>query len=352
MIKKALPVLVLLAVFHSCAKEKPDVRAACELTSAGTYLIKWEIYPPLNGTVQIYESARPDSFNLKSPITEQDISTGYKNVLSMPSAARTYFKLVFNKKYSIVTTTRTVPMQQIFNFRDMGGYSNRNRKQSRWGKLYRSGSLALPSKDDIQTLNQLGIKTIIDLRTERDDYFHPLKFQPERIFNLPLRGNSYNAFFDKILSGTWRRVDAFVYSQDIFSFLIENNADHFSKMFDILLDEDNYPIVFFCSLGKDRSAIAAALILTALDIDREIILNDYLLSNDLIDYYSLVKNIGSFTLQVEETIMALYGSNREYLTYALDRIEKDYGSVLNYLEKELKLSNKKREKLKEILLYE
>jgi protein-tyrosine phosphatase len=269
----------------------------------------------------------------------------------MPSIIRTYFKLVFNKKYSIITTNRAVPMQRIFNFRDMGGYSNRNHEQSCWGKLYRSGSLTSANRHDIQTLSQLGIKTIIDLRTERDGYLYPLKYQPERIFNLPLRGNSYNAFFDKILSGTWRRMDAFVYSQDIFSFLIENNADYFTKMFDILLDESNYPVVFFCSLGKDRSAIAAALILTALDIDRETILNDYLLSKDLIDFYSLVNNIGSFTPQVEETIMALYGSNREYLTYALDQIEKNYGSMQNYLEKELKLTNKKREKLKEILLY-
>jgi hypothetical protein len=71
----------------------------------------------------------------------------------------------------------------------------------------------------------------------------------------------------------------------------------------------------------------------------------------LIDYYALVKNIGSFTPQVEETIMALYGSNREYLIYALDQVEKDYSSMQDYLEKELNLNYKKREKLKEILLY-
>jgi protein-tyrosine phosphatase len=149
-----------------------------------------------------------------------------------------------------------------------------------------------------------------------------------------------------------RRIDAFVYSQDIFSFILENNTDYFKKMFNILLDENNYPLVFFCSLGKDRSAIVAALILMALDTDRETILNDYLLSNDLIDYYSLVENIDPFTPQVEETIMALFGSNREYLIYAFDRIEKEYGSVQNYLEKELNLTGKKRERLKEILLYE
>jgi protein-tyrosine phosphatase len=352
MIKRLFFLFLCPAVFHSCFNEKPDIRAVCELTSNGSYLIKWETYPPLNGTVKIYESANPDSFNLNSPITEQAIAVGYKSVLSMPAISRTYFKLVFNKKYSIITANRVVPMQEVFNFRDMGGYTSKNKRQSQWGKLYRSGTLALANIHDIELLHQLQIKTIIDFRTERDSYSHPLHYQPTQVFNLPLRGNNYNAFFDKILSEKMKRGDVIVYSQDIFSFLLENNSDYFMKMFDVLLDESNYPVVFFCSLGKDRSAIAAALILSALDIDKETIISDYLLSNDLIDFPSLVTNASSFTPQVQETITALFSANREFLTYALERIEKDYGSVQDYLEKELKLTGKKREKLKNLLLYE
>jgi protein-tyrosine phosphatase len=351
MIKRFFPFLFLF-VFLSCTKEKPDIHVVCELTPVGTYLIKWETYPPLKGTVKIYESSKCDSFNLNYSITEQDIATGYKSVLSMPSFVRTYFKLVFNKKYSIITANRVIPMQEVFNCRDIGGYPNKNKRQTQWGKLYRSGTLALANAHDTHILKQLKIKTIIDFRTERDSYSHPLQYKSEQVFNLPLRGNNYNAFFDKILSEKMKRGDVIVYSQDVFSFLLENNADYFIKMFDVLLDENNYPVVFFCSLGKDRSAIATALILSALDVDRETILNDYLLSNDLIDLSSLVKNASSFKTPVQETITALFSANREFLTYALDRIEKDYDSMQNYLEKELKLTNRKREKLKNILLYE
>jgi protein-tyrosine phosphatase len=351
MIKRFLPILFLI-IPTSCTKEKPDIHAVCELTSVGTYLIKWEIYPPLKGTVKIYESSDCDSFNLNFPITEQNIATGYKSVLSMPSFTRTYFKLVFNKDYSIITTNRVIQTQKIFNCRDIGGYSSKDKKQTQWGKLYRSGTLSLANTHDINILRQLKIKTIIDFRTERDSYSHPVKYKPEQVFNLPLRGNNFNAFFNEILSEKMKRNDVIIYSQEVFSYILENNSDYFIKMFDILLDENNYPVVFFCSLGKDRSAIATVLILAALDIDRETIFNDYLLSNDLINFSALVRNADLFKPEIQETITALFSANREFLAYALDRIEKEYGSIQNFMEKELNLTGKKREKLKSLLLYD
>ncbi|MDR0506167.1 MAG: tyrosine-protein phosphatase [Dysgonamonadaceae bacterium] len=355
MIKKVFfPILCLIFINLSCTKEKTDVYAACELTPSGTYLIKWETYPPLSGNVKIYESSSPDSFNMALPITERDVTVGYQYVLPMPYVARTYFKLVFNRKYSTVTSNRIIPAENIHNFRDMGGYQNKEKKQTRWGKLYRSGTLALASILDLNLLNQLKIKTIIDFRTERDSYSYPLIYQSEQVFNFPLRGNNYNVFLDKVVSQKMKRSDVILYSQGILYSLLENNVDYFMKMFDILLEEDNYPVIFFCSQGKDRSAIAASLILAALDMDKETIINDYMQSNDVLDDIlpSLIDNVDKFNMDVQETITILYRANKEYLTYILDKIEKDYGSTSNYLEKELKLTNKKRDKLKEILLYE
>jgi protein-tyrosine phosphatase len=352
MIRRIVFPFLYLAVFASCTKEKPEIRAACELTSTGTYLIKWETFPPIEGTVKIYESSTADSFNLNSFVSEQEINTGYKTVLAMPTLSRSYFKLIFNKEYSTITANRVISMEKIYNFRDLGGYYNQEKKQSQWGKLYRSSSLAMANKYDIEALNQLGIKTMIDFRTEKDSYDFPVKYQAEQIFNFPLRGNNYNAFFDKILSGRMRKGDVIVYSQGVFSFLLENNSDYFIKVFDILLDKDNYPVVFYCSLGKDRSAIMAALILAALDMDTNTIIDDFLLSNELINYHALIENADNFTPEVQETITALFRAHKEALIYAFERIEKDYGSIDNYLEKELNLTNKKRDKLKSLLLYE
>ena len=316
-----------LTIFISCTEEKPEIRAACELTPAGTYLLKWEVFPPMEGTVKIYESSNTDFFDLSSSTSEQNINIGYKRVLAMPAFSRSYFKLVFNKKYSIITAERVISTDKVFNFRDLGGYYNKEKKQSKWGRLYRSGSLAMANGRDIEIFNQLGIKTIIDFRTERENILYPVKYHAEQVFNFPLRGNNYNLFFDKILSEKMRRGDVIVYQQDVLSFILENNADYFIKMFDVLLDEDNYPVVFYCSLGKDRSAIAAALILAALDVDK-------------------------FNYQIQETIIALFSANKDVFNYAFKRIEKDYGSISDYLEKELGLTKKKRDKLKEILLYQ
>ena len=350
--KKIFLFLSYFTILISCTKEKPEIRAACELTSTGTYLIKWEIFPPMEGTVKIYQSSQTDFFDLSSSISEQNINAGYKSVLAMPAFNRNYFKLVFNKKHSIITAERVIATDKIFNFRDLGGYYNKEKKQSQWGKLYRSSALAMAGERDVAILNQLGIKTMIDFRTEKENISYPVKYHAEQVFTFPLRGNNYNIFFDKILSEKMRKGDVIVYQQDVLSFILENNTDYFIKMFDVLLDEDNYPVVFYCSLGKDRSAIAAALILAALDIDKETVIHDYLLSNNLIDYHSLVRNIDQFKFQVQETIIALFSANKEVFDYAFKRIEKDYGSIPDYLEKELNLTKKKRDKLKEILLYQ
>ena len=288
---------------------------------------------------------------MKAPIAELDIKKGYQHVLAFPHGPRTYFKLVFNKKTSLITTERTVPMQKVFNFRDIGGYKNKEGRSIKWGKIYRSSSLARASFRDNETLHQLNIESVIDLRAKRDSYSFPTKFQPSQIYNLPLRGNPYNLFFDEILSLKMTRSDILLYDQNLINFILENNSDYFIKMFDILLNENNYPVVIYCYLGKDRAAIASALILSVLDVDYNLIIDDYLMSNNLIEYNSLVANADMYPYEVQETITALYSAHRESIKNSFDVLKEHYGSVDNYLEKELGLNDRKKEKLKNLLLY-
>ena len=344
-----------LLLFSYCTQEKPDIRVACETVPLGNYIIKWETFPPMEGTVKIYESSVPDSFNLSSPIAELEINKGVKDVFFVQTAKRSYFKLVFNKKYSAITAERTIPTQNIFNLRDLGGYYTVNGRQTRWGKLYRSSSLARATFQDKKTLNNLGIQTIIDFRTDRERYKYPSKYVARQTFYFPLRGNPYNVYFDRILSKEMKAGDVKIYAQDMFSFLLENNSDYFIKMFDILSDADNYPVLIHCFSGSDRSAVAAALILAALDIDMDQIINDYMLANtQQIDINSLIPPNTNIFLQdpdVQETFTALCRVHKETITYSFDKIIKEYGTLDNYFNTELKLTPKKREKLKEIMLY-
>jgi protein-tyrosine phosphatase len=161
-------------------------------------------------------------------------------------------------------------------------------------------------------------------------------------------------FFDKILSGEMKKGDVKVRLQDAMASLLDENSDYYINMFDILLDKRNYPIVMNCSMGKDRSGIASALILAALGVDWEQIVNDFLLSNDLIDYNSFFINMEMYKdeVDIQETMTAMLRSYRETITWPFEMITKKYGSVDKYLEQELKLTPQKREKLKEIMLYQ
>jgi len=353
MLRNSLTLSVLsLLLFSHCSQEKSDIRVVCETEPVGNYLIKWETFPPLTGTVKIYESSVPDSFNLYSPLAETDISKGFKEI-AYQTGKRNYFKLVFNKKYSVITSERVIPMKGLFNFRDLGGYYNTKGKQTRWGKIYRSSSLSKATLSDAKTLNDLGIQTAIDFRTDKDRLDAPSKYLPPQNFSYPLRGNPPIFYVDRILSKKMKAGDVKVYAQDMFSFLLENNSEYFMKMFDLLLDENNYPVLIHCNMGTDRSAVAVVLILAALDIDMDQIINDYMLSNKQIDYNLLIPkdNVFMEDPEIQETFTALYRVHKRAITYSFDKIVKEYGSMDNYFNTALKLTAKKREKLKEIMLY-
>lgn len=354
MLKKSpLPVLTFL-LFSFCTQEKPDIRVICE-NSGGNYRIKWETVPPMEGTVSIYESNNPDSFNIQTPLAVVNISNGFKDVFALRSLTRSYFKLVFNNKYSVITGERAIPMQQLANFRDFGGYYNKDNGQTRWGQLYRSSSLSYATTMDRKFLNALGIKTIIDLSAENEYSKKVYRRRTKQILNLPLRENPRSTVFfgDKILSKQMRKNDVIIAQQDNLSFVMEHNADYFEQMFDILTNKANYPVVMCCSLGKDRTGVAAALVLSALEIDREQIISDFLLSNQLIDYDIFLPNAEVYfsDYDVQETMTAMLSAHHEVITYILDRVNKQYGSMNKFLENEVKLTSHKREQLKEILLY-
>jgi len=338
------------ALLSGCQRKQTQINAVCDLMPNGTFLIKWETFPPLKGMVKAYESNNPDSFDTKLPIFEQPVDIGYKSVLAQ-SHKRYYFKLVFDNKEEIVVAERNLPMQGVLNFRDLGGYQTKDKRQIRWGKIYHSSALSMTTAYDRSVFKNIGIETVMDFRTEREREFAPNHFYASQSHNLPLRGNRHDVYFDEILSHRISADEILAYDRDLFAFLWENNNDYFIQMFDVLLDEKNYPIVLSCFFGKDRSAIASALILIALDVEKEIIIEDFLYYNQILDLNKIVKNANVFNFEIQEAITALYSEHRETIEHTFDIIKSNYGSMDNYLEKALGLTAKKREKLKNILLY-
>jgi protein-tyrosine phosphatase len=155
----------------------------------------------------------------------------------------------------------------------------------------------------------------------------------------------------KIEDGSFARSDAIRYMQDMYIGIVENYKKEFSEMFNILCDENNYPVLLSEALGKDRVGLASYFILYVLGVPHYIIEEDYLLSNQTIEITKVVENAEGFPEYIQEALTAVLTVDRAYLNYALDHIRQKYGSIDNYLEKELHVTNNKKNFLRKYLLY-
>jgi Protein tyrosine/serine phosphatase len=101
--------------------------------------------------------------------------------------------------------------------------------------------------------------------------------------------------------------------------------------FQTLANPANAPLLFNCSAGKDRTGIAAALVLSTLGVDRETVFTDYLLSE--------VHLKEKYKSQIEEDPASepFFTVQRNFLEAAFDEIDTRYGGMESYLRKQLKV---------------
>ena len=242
-------------------------------------------------------------------------------------------------------------MDSIQNLRDLGGYTNNRNLTTRWGKIYRSGKLSRLSEWDSIRLNNLGIKTIIDLRGTDEIQKSPILYKKIKVVNIPIPTVDEDHISRLIMEGRMRKGDAILFLQDMYLQFVEGNSSQYASVMEQLLNKENYPVLITCSLGKDRSGYISALILASLGASESTILKDYTSSNDCMDITKIAKMANGLNSDAQETFTALLNADEAYMDLALKKIRKDYGSMDKYLEKEIGMDEKKREKLKEIMLY-
>ena len=115
--------------------------------------------------------------------------------------------------------------------------------------------------------------------------------------------------------------------QDLNLELSEKAKSTYKSMFNQLIVEDNYPIIISGDLGKDYVGFAIALIMVALDMPKDVILYDYLLSNTYLNKRNVSLDCHKYPVHVQEAITTLLSADERYLSCGLEKIIRDYGSV-------------------------
>jgi len=182
---------------------------------------------------------------------------------------------------------RVIHLKGTSNTRDIGGYRTGDLRTLRWRQIIRSENLSRLTASDFQKLEEIGVKTVIDLRTNKEHDQAPtvwLGDNPPRFFHFPV-GDAHNDWFNaqrKMMKrNRFTEEQALEHMVDGYRMIVDEGPPSYQKLMDVVLDQSNWPVLIHCNAGKDRAGIAVTLLLEALGVDRETIMEEFLLTNEI-----------------------------------------------------------------------
>jgi len=243
------------------------------------------------------------------------------------------------------SSARHIPLQGASNFRDLGGYSGHGGRAVRWRVLFRSDHLARLSAADQGQLQALKISRSFDFRGAQESQAQSYVLLHSRRHSLPIEPTLLQYLQAQVQSGrSVTASDAAEAMHATYRGFVLHNSDRFADLFAHLLADDA-PFVFHCTAGKDRTGLAAALILSALGVSQDDILQDYMLTN------ALYRHEPGVTAALSPDVMAVVWRVQEgFLHTALQTIDADFGSMARYLEVRLGLDAQNLERLRQCYL--
>ena len=264
---------------------------------------KWDDFKPVNNTLTWRSNVKANSYDIVVSLNDELTEAVYEEKgLTEPSYTMVnpyanthyYWQVIANTNSGRIKSTifdfysgdhkRTVDIPTISNTRDIGGFTGKYGTMKQ-GLIYRSGRLDDITNDCQEALKQLDIQTDLDLRSNGEGSKNPAHLN--------------NYYLRTLLS----------YTQD----LTEKNRPQTIEAVRVFTNPDNYPVIFHCAIGRDRTGTLAMILQALCGASREYIIHDY--------YTSMWSVTGAYQKSLEDLNLYIVNST-------LDTLE-NYGESLS-----------------------
>lgn len=268
--------------------------------------------------------------------------------------------------------THRITLKGAPNTRDLGGIFAEDGRKIKAKKLIRSGDLHEITAEDQKILTEeYRLKKVIDFRTQEERRQRPDRMMEEVVYlHIPILdetmlGVTREKEADRDLTGQMLALlqenqdctaAAEGYMRQLYSSFLQQEfaKKEYRLFFEELLKASSGSILWHCTAGKDRVGIGTMLLLEALGTDRRIIMEDYLKVNEfsksVVEIQSRIAYERTGRKEAAELVKKLFSVEPSYLEAVYAEIERDFGSMEKFLEKEMGLDPEKKERLKELYL--
>ncbi len=231
---------------------------------------------------------------------------------------------------AVIGAPRRVPFEGVTNFRDLGGYRVAG-GHTRWGVVFRSDALHRLTPADRVSYEQLGFRAVYDLRGEPER-----ERGPDPFVSIPLAVSGRPVGEEPVApdrSELKHTADGEAMLRELYGGILANSGPTLGRLLGSLADPTALPAAFHCTGGKDRTGVAAALLLELLGVARHDVLDDYELTARYRtrvhqgDSYESLLVLG----MAPEAAAAVLGTPRWAMEETLEELDARYGGAEPYL---------------------
>lgn len=253
------------------------------------------------------------------------------------------------------TSRALATLDGVTNFRELGGLPTRDGRHVRPGALFRSGHWGRASAADIAELQRLGVGLVLDFRTAQDVALEGADQLPGGTEHVllptgdPASADDVRTLIMESDIATLREHfgsgRAEQYMTRAAAALVTERRDSYAAFLQRLAEPDCPAALFHCSAGKDRAGWAASVLLLALGVEQEQVIEHYLVSNETFDANHLNRGLPQADPEVVSLVAPLTKVREEYVQASIDAANELWGSLEGYCSAGLGLSAARHQQL-------